>query len=82
MISFLSSFIKKVLFLYPSLFVLSGACSFKRFVKAELNALYVSFSKFFDVSWKAILKISVSKYLYDLKTFLGRALKTTRFHDC
>ena len=44
MISFLSSVAIKVLLFYLSVSVLNGACAFKKFVKAELNALYVSFS--------------------------------------
>ena len=70
MISFLSSFVVKVLLLYLIIFVLSGACSFKRTLKAELNALYASFSKFINFLCSAILKRSISKYLYDLQTFL------------
>ena len=66
MISFLSSFVIKVLLLYLSVFFLSGACAFKRYVKAELNTLYASFSKCFKFSCKAILKRIISKCLYDL----------------
>ena len=65
MISFLGFFVIRVL-LYQSVLVLSSACAFKRFVKAELNALYASFSKCFDFSLKANLKRFISEYLYDL----------------
>ena len=63
MISLLGSLIIKVLFLYLSIFVLSGACSFKRTLKAELNALYASFSKCINFSCKTISRRSISKYL-------------------
>ena len=66
MISFLSSFVVKVLLLYLSIFVLSGACTLKKILKTEVNAPYPSFSKCINFSCKAILKRSISKCLYDL----------------
>ena len=80
MISFLSSFVIKVLLFYLSIFVLSGAFSFKRTLKAELNTLYASFSKCINFSCKAILKRSMSKYTI-YKPFLWKALKPTGCHD-
>ena len=62
MISFLSSLVIKVLLLYLIIFVLKGACSFKRILKAQLNALYASFSKCINFSCKAMLKRAISKY--------------------
>ena len=78
MILFLSSSVIKVLLLYLSFFVLSAACPFQRFVKAELNALYASFSKCFNFSCKGNLKRLISKYFYDLQT-VEEALKLPDF---
>ena len=70
MIYFLTYFVIKFLLLYLSIFVLSDACSFKRVLKAEVNALYASFFK--------CIKI----FMQSINFFLWRGLKTPGFHDC
>ena len=74
MISFLSSFVVKVLLLCMSIFILSDACSFERILKAELNALHASFSRCINFSCKAILKRSISEYAI-YKLFQGEFAK-------
>ena len=70
MIYFLTYFVIKFLLLYLSIFVLSDVCSFKRVLKAEVNALYASFFK--------CIKI----FMQSINFVLWRGLKTPGFHDC
>ena len=70
MIYFLTYFVIKFLLLHLNIFVLSDVCSFKRVLKAEVNALYASFSKCIKISMQSI------------NFFSWRGLKTPGLHDC